>query len=354
MESRYVLTKKPLEPSDVPAARAEDTLLEDQGGGPCKAKCRHVMKGFSEEAATEVESTTPQVSRDSVIFVAQVLASMRWKPGFLDFTQAFHSGEAIERELYCFQPKEGIPGAHPRQLLRLLKTCYGLTDGPLAWYRHLARGLTEDFGYVRSLADPCVFLLHAGQPGEGSLEGIIGVATDDLFHGGGPRHWQTINRIAEEYKLGKNQSGHGRFTGKDIRLQDDGSIMIDQAFYVADKVKVIKLARARRQQRYSRCTASEVEQLRSQLGALAWLAKETRCDFSGRVALLLQQAFPEPRIMDILEGNKIAEEAHRYADTGIRVTHIPRHRLQVSVVTDAAWGRFSCLPTRKLGFSKMK
>ena len=33
--------------------------------------------------------------------------------------------------------------------------------------------------------------------------------------------------------------------GKDIKLQDDGSIMTDQAFYVADKVKVIKLTRAR-------------------------------------------------------------------------------------------------------------
>ena len=62
----------------------------------------------SEEAATEVESTTPQVSRDSVIFVAQVLASMGCTPGFLDFTQAFHSGDAIERQLYCFQPLEGF------------------------------------------------------------------------------------------------------------------------------------------------------------------------------------------------------------------------------------------------------
>ena len=136
----------------------------------------------------------------------------------------------------------GIPGAHPKQLLKLLKTCYGLTDGPLAWYRHLTRRLVEDFGYTRSLADPCVFLLHKGPPGEGSLEGIVGVATDDLLHGGGARHWEVIERIAKEYKLGKNQSGHGRFTGKDIRLQADGSIKTDQAVYVAAKVKVINLA----------------------------------------------------------------------------------------------------------------
>ena len=50
-----------------------------------------MLKGFSEEAVTEVESTNPQVSRDSVIFVAQVLALMASTPGFCDFTQAFHS-----------------------------------------------------------------------------------------------------------------------------------------------------------------------------------------------------------------------------------------------------------------------
>ena len=337
MNSRYVLTKKRLEPSDVAAAAAEGTLLEDAGTGPHKAKCRHVMQGFSEEAAAEVESTTPQVSRDSVIFVTQVLASMGWVPGFLDFTQAFHSGDAIERELYCFQPREGIPGAHPKQLLRLLKTCYGLTDGPLAWYRHLSRRLVQDFGYVRSLADPCVFLLHSEGGRDGPLDGIVGVATDDLLHGGTTRHWKVIEQIATEYKLGKNQSGKGRFTGKDIQLNEDGSITIDQAFYVSDKIRPIKLPRHRKQQRYSKCTPSEIEQLRSQLGALAWLAKETRCDLAGRVALL-QQAFPQPRVADLIEGNKIAEEAHKFSSTGIRVMPIPWHRLRVSVVTDAAWG----------------
>ncbi|CAE7276334.1 unnamed protein product [Symbiodinium sp. CCMP2592] len=172
MESRYVITKKPLEPADVPKARSEGLLLDDTSHGPCKAKCRHVMKGFSEAAAVEVECTTPQVGRGSVVFIVQVLASMQWMPGFLDFTQAFHSGDQIDRELYCYQPREGVPGADPRQLIKLLKTCYGLTDGPLAWYKHLARRLQDDFGYKASKADPCVFLLHGEDHNEGQLQGI--------------------------------------------------------------------------------------------------------------------------------------------------------------------------------------
>ena len=68
-----------------------------------------VSASYSEEAALDVEISS-QITRDSVIFVCQVLASLRWDPGFLDFTPAFHSGTSPEN---CTQPREGIPGAHP-------------------------------------------------------------------------------------------------------------------------------------------------------------------------------------------------------------------------------------------------
>ncbi|CAE7177843.1 RE1 [Symbiodinium pilosum] len=338
MESRYVFTKKPIEPCETAAARIDGVLLEDEPGEACKAKARHVMKGYSEESALDVEFTTPQVNRDSVIFVLQVIASMGWVPGFLDFTQAFHSGDEINRELYCFQPKEGIPGAHPEQILKLLKTCYGLTDGPFAWYQHLARRLQEDFGYRPSQADPCVFMLHDRECPDGPrLEGIMGIATDDLVHGGSEKHWANVAQIAREYKLGKNQTGEGRFTGKHVKLELDGSITANQDFYVKEKVHDIPLTRKRKQQRYSRCTAQEVEQLRSSLGALSWLAKETRCDLAGRVSLL-QQAFPEPKVSDLVEANRIASEARKFSHLGIKIMPIPWQDLRISVVTDAAWG----------------
>ena len=130
-----------------------------------------------------------------------------------------------------------------------------------------------------------------------------------------PSTGANIEQIAREYLLGKNQQGAGRFCGKDIALQPDGSIKIDQEFYVKDKVVKNHLSSESRQQRYSKCTAAEIEQLRSQLGVLSWLSKETRCDLAGRVSLL-QQSFPEPKISDMLEGNKIADEAVKHASLG--------------------------------------
>ena len=108
------------------------------------------MMGFSEPEVLNLPTTAPQVSRDGVIFVAQMIVSHGWNPGFLDFTQAFHSGDPINRELYAEIPKEGIPGVDSRQLLKILKTCYGLTDGPFAWYEHITLILTQELGYHQS------------------------------------------------------------------------------------------------------------------------------------------------------------------------------------------------------------
>ena len=130
MESRFVLTAKPLESQDVQDAKDAKTLLEWDAEEPCKAKARHVMKGFSETGSEWLEAATPQVTREGVLTVTQVICSKRWRIGFMDFTQAFHSGDKIQRRLFAEQPREGIPGMQPGQLLRLDKTCYGLTDGP--------------------------------------------------------------------------------------------------------------------------------------------------------------------------------------------------------------------------------
>ena len=99
--------------------------MRDEGANSTKAKARHVMKGFSEENAESLETTTPQCGRETVLAVLQMLCSRRWKPGYLDFTQAFHSGDEIQREIYASQPADcPLPGYSTRQLLRLKKTCY--------------------------------------------------------------------------------------------------------------------------------------------------------------------------------------------------------------------------------------
>ena len=220
---------------------------------------------------------------------------MGWIPGFADFTQAFHSGDAIDRELYAEQPTEGLPGAVKGQLIKLLKTCYGLTDGPYQWFKHIVRFLCDDLQYRQSVVDPCLFFLDRLPDAEGKtyVEGVI--ATDDLFHGGSGRHLSKM----DSYIFEKFTWNSGRFVGKEVTLLEDGSIQSDQQFYTESRVKPIELSRERRRRKSSLCNPDEIEQLRALIGVLSWLAKETRCDLAGKTALL-QQAFPKPLVRDLI------------------------------------------------------
>lgn len=334
VKSRYVLTEKGIEEDDVEKAKFEGVLISEDGPSSKKAKARHVMKGFSEENSEYLEVTTPQVARDSVMLTLQLLCSRRWKPGYLDFTQAFHSGDPIDREIYAEQPMEGIPGLQARQLLKLKKCCYGLLDGPFQWYSHLTRVLTQELGYECSEGDPCVFYLFDESR---KLVGIISVATDDLLHGGEEVHWSKMEQLNQNYKLGKFTSGNGRFVGKEITCLADGSILVNQPIYTQEKIAPIPITRDRARQKMSKCTEKEITQLRGLLGSLAWLSKETRPDLAGRVALL-QQELPEPFVQAILDGNALAREALKHKEVGVRIWPIEPKYLRIGTVTDASWG----------------
>ena len=141
-----------------------------------------------------------------------------------------------------------------------------------------------------------------------SIEGIVALATDDLLHGGSQRHLERMETLRKRYTLGKYTWGQGRFVGKDFTPLSDGSIRIDQEFYVKARVQEIQIAKDRKRRKYSQCTPLEVELLRTLLGTLAWVAKETRADLAGKVALV-QQFFPRPLIRDLLMANLIPKQA---------------------------------------------
>ena len=347
LQSRYVLVEKRIEPDEVPKIKDDGLLLHEDEHGGFKAKARHVMKGFSEPDSEWLEAATPQVAPETVLLVLQTLGSKKWIPGYLDFTQAFHSGDEISRLLFAELPAEGLPGVQDRQLLRLKKHCYGLLDGPYQWYSHLQR-ILKSLGYEQSQADPCLFFLfdkpeHVERPEmeERQIEGIIGVATDDLLHGGGQRHWEKMQWIKDNYKLGKFSHGDGRFVGKEIQCLKDGRIRVHQQMYVKEKIKTIPISKERRMEKYNLCSETEISTLRALLGALAWLAKESRPDLIGRVRIL-QQCMPKPYIRDLLEANALAKEATAEIDTGITIMPIEFQKVRIGSASDASWGNSPC------------
>ena len=156
------------------------------------------------------------------------------------------------------------------------------------------------------------------------------------YHAGTERHWDKMREIQRRYKLGKFAKGDGRFTGKEIKCVGD-TIVVSQPLYVAEKVHPIPVDRKRKQQKMSYCTEAEITALRALLGSLSWLAKESRPDLAGKVALL-QQSMPRPYVQDLIDANAVAKEAKDFPEIGIVINPISPEHLRVGTVTDASWG----------------
>eukprot|EP00435_Cladocopium_sp_Y103_P005667 s2718_g1.t2 len=275
MSSRYVYTAKPLEAIDVPAAKMDGLLLEWNTPEPHKAKAAAgKLRG---DVASPTSPSNAPVENTSQETEAETLSECPHK------------------------------------------------ESAMAW------------GYEASRADPCLFYLFTEVEGKKKLSGIIAMATDDLLHGGDEEHIKRMEELKTRYKMGKFQFDNGRFCGKNFNTQPDGSVLITQEHFVQEKIAPIKLTAERRKQRYSKCNAEEIAALRGLLGSLSWLAKETRPDIAGRVALL-QQTLPVPRVRDIIEANLTAAEAYKHSNSGIRIMPIDIENLRVGVVSDASWG----------------
>lgn len=336
MQSRLLLTCKPVESKDqLPPDQRVQCVSAEQC---CKAKARWIARGDKDPDVFQVESSSPVIGRDTFFLGLQMIASKRWRVHFADFSQAFMQGSALNRHspLYCELPTGGpVPGIDSQCLIQIHKTVYGLTDAPFAWNRHLDKAL-RSMGYRPSVVDPCLYMLDdPSQPGD-TLAGIIMLATDDLVDAGNQKHQDNMQQLYAQYRFGKWEYDQGRFCGKDLQQLTDHSITVSQEYYAAVQCKE-SLHVPRNIPDDQPCDEEQVRWLRAKLGILSWLAKETRVDLAGAVALLMQ-CMPNPTVRDMKRCNQILKDAYLYRDIHITVRAIPVEQLAVVISSDAAWG----------------
>ena len=110
------------------------------------------------------------------------------------------------------QPRQGLPGLVPAQLLRLRKSVYGRPDASRAWYNELARVLEQELGFVRSVVDPAAFYLR--EP-NGKLVGMMIIHVDDVMIGTdqGPYAGEVVERLRKRFPCGTWQAVAKEFSG---------------------------------------------------------------------------------------------------------------------------------------------
>ena len=150
----------------------------------------------------------------------------------------------------------------------------------------------RNLGFQQSKLDPCLYCLFDASK---QLSGVVGVAVDDMVYGGNAYFHEKFDRIRSRFPFGKNREKSGRFCGRDLHQHDDGSITLDQKYYV-DELQPIKIDRKRRLELDAPLNRAEMTKLREVAGALNWLQTISRPDLSG-ASSLLQGSFPVPRLV---------------------------------------------------------
>eukprot|EP00959_Pyramimonas_sp_CCMP1952_P304840 6380007-Pyramimonas_sp.AAC.1 len=87
-----------------------------------------VVQGFKDKSLGEYRRDAPTAPKLAEAMVLLVIASTNMIMSCGDVKNAYFSGRGIGREVYTSQPRGGLPGLHPRQLLKAKKAIYGFAE----------------------------------------------------------------------------------------------------------------------------------------------------------------------------------------------------------------------------------
>ena len=311
----------------------------EQPGSPPTRKSRWCIRGDRDPDLLSLQRYAPTLNTTSFGVLLQVAASMRYRASVGDLKNAFCQSSPLKRDngkLYASQPKAGIEGLHPEQIVEIIAGCYGLGDAPAHWRRTLKKEILA-LGYKESVLDPTVYMLHE----QDQLHGAIAVEIDDLFSFGSELHYQKMDLLRQRFVFGKFEMvdeslcGVG-FNGRRVRQLPDRSFSVDMEKFIGERLDPVALAKGRKAEPKSLANASEVAQLRAVIGALAWAAKEGRPD-AAAAASLGAGSFPRPTVQDIIDINKTVRLIKSNPSLSIKIRAVPlQHLAGVSFQTPAS------------------
>ena len=255
-------------------------------------KARLVAKGFEEDCLEEIQKNSPTCDKQSLRLILSIIAQKKWKINSIDIKTAFLQGERIQREVFLKPPKEANA---PGKIWKLNKCVYGLADASLMWYERVKKTLLECGGKVSDI-DPAIFYWHD----KNGLAGILAVHVDDFLWAGSKAFETIIIRIRKMFNVGKEACNSFKYIGLELS-QNDEKIILSQKDYTG-MLKIVSVDKNR--EKTSPLSANEQSILRSKVGQLLWLSKQSRPDIAFDVTMLASRLHVGT-VEDIIKLNKV-------------------------------------------------
>ena len=260
-------------------------------------------------------------------------------------TAAFLNGERLSRELYIRQPRGGLGNLHPQQIVRLTKGVFGLVDSPHGWWVKLTQTILDlkvDFGDGKDTVvtqcplDPCVFQIQ-NVAEDGTLEPprvYLAVHVDDILC------------VGKRSDLILAQDALSAVFPVDDWILDSFEHMGSQVFVLEDEVKITQEGYAasrlfeigveKDQDEDEAARPDQIADHRSLVGALSWLAGQSRPDLQCGVSMA-QQVQKSPTVRDLKFTNQLAKRALEHQAEGVRLRPVALDDAVILCYHDAGW-----------------
>ena len=298
--------------------------------GKLQTKARLCARGF-EEADGDFRTDSPTCMRESVRIVISIIAAKSWILHSIDYKTAFLQGKPIERDIFIRPPKE----CNTKQIWKLKKTVYGLSDAPRVWYLRLREELIKLGAHV-STYDQGLFYWHS----EGMLQGIIISFVDDQLWGGTSKFENNvIQHLRKTFDINYEHTTAFKYIGINLIQNNDKSIVMNQETYI-NCTNPISIDTTRSAQKNETLTDEELNFLRGLNGQLSWIAGISRPDLSFN-SCHLSSSVKSAKVSDL----QLANKTLRHAKSNISNIRFPKldniQDLQLIVYSDASYANLA-------------
>eukprot|EP00435_Cladocopium_sp_Y103_P011358 s4427_g2.t5 len=149
------------------------------------------------------------------------MVSKKWTLQLGDIKGAFLEAGPLDKKftpLFAHQPKGGVPGLDPEDVIEVVGNVYGANDAPMNWYSTFDTEVKQG-KWQQSQFDPCLYYLRDG---DGQLCGVLGAHVDDTITAGhGSVYQEAITKLKARFPYRKWRVGNGEFCGVQYRQDPD-------------------------------------------------------------------------------------------------------------------------------------
>ena len=310
--------------------------------GLFQPKSRMVIPGHLDPHLGQFRSDAPTSMWVCVQLAKAVCAYKHWMALTFDVTTAFLSGKEVDREVLIRAPPEGLPAlpehgeaaVKPGELLRVVKSAYGLSEAPRLWYLR-ARELLLEIGFEELAMAKATFVMRSKKNQE--VQAILCLHVDDGLLVAAPSQAQKIRQaISERFaiKEWKNLAETAetflgvKTTYKDHTFEDDMTEYINKVEYAPEETEQTKALEGK-----------QLSAFRRLIVQLRWPAHHVLPEYLFRVSELAQRV-GEANGGDLKYANKVLKSMKETASEGKAKTRIPPMKGELLLVSyfDASLG----------------